>query len=71
MKFPKQPPIKVINMIDLPQGHNPTHHVVGTPTEKERTEYEGDIKAQEKGYVSPEIEHRIKRYEFLYTKKRD
>ena len=58
-------------MINLPQGHNPTHHVVGIPTDEERREYEIDIKAQEKGYVHPEVEHRIKRYEFLYTKKRD
>jgi len=58
-------------MIGLPQGHNPTHHVVGMPTDKERKQYERDVEAQEKGYVPPEVEHRINRYEFLYTKKRD
>lgn len=58
-------------MIDLPQGHNSDHHVIGIPSTQEHKEYEQDIKAQEKGYVPPEVEHRIKRYEFLYTNKRD
>ena len=58
-------------MIDLPQGHYTGHSSVQIPTAKERQEYEGDIKAQEKGYINLEVEHRIKRYELLYTNKRD
>ena len=58
-------------MIDLPQGNYTGHTSVQIPTAKERQEYKDDIKAQEKGYIAPETEHRIKRYELLYTTKRD
>jgi len=57
---------------NLPQGNKNSHrHAVGTPTDKERQEYERDIDAQDKGYIPPHVEHRINRYEHLYTHKRD
>ena len=59
-------------MIDLPQGNTNSHRTaIGIPTDKERQEYERDVEAQKKGYIPPHVEHRINRYEHLYTTKRD
>jgi len=57
----------MIDKDNLPQGYYTGRSAVLTPSHKETQEYEQDLKAQSDGLKSPELLHRIKRYELLYT----
>ena len=56
---------------NLPQGHCTSISSKLWPSKEERAEYEKDLEAERRGDTNKDLWHRLKRYELLYTDKRD